>query len=430
MGMGEQELERALIVGAPPPDTSGRSRYGMGMKTAACWLGDLWIVRTKLLGSTTEITVAVDVESVAAGNNELPMEKRDDADPDNHYTIIEIRRLNRVLHGRTLGKIKDYLSSMYRQDIREGILTLVWQDDELSWHEPAGGFQRDPAGNEYRRNFAFDVDGKHIHGWAGVLDRGSRAKAGFSILHANRVVTGWPKPWRPETIYGQVEGSNNLLNQRLVGEIHLDDFEVTHTKDDILWVGTEQEEAEAALRQQISDLIDVASTPRRGRDLRRPAPSAVREALARFTREVGSPELEELIHPAPSEEATESTTLPFIEALSRSVRPSFTADFRELTISGYLTDELRDADPYVLEHALADGRLIIVINMSHPHLLQVPDSQTMLNYLRSSTFDVLAAREAATGNGSAHTFLGIKDQLLRAWLNIGFSQSPEGTAQQ
>src|SRR6266545_1272430 len=50
----------------------------MGMKTAACWLGDLWTVRTKLLGSKTELTVTIDVESVASGDNELPMEKRDD----------------------------------------------------------------------------------------------------------------------------------------------------------------------------------------------------------------------------------------------------------------------------------------------------------------------------------------------------------------
>src|SRR2546421_430457 len=37
MGMDRTELDYALEVGAPPADTSGRSKFGMGMKTAACW---------------------------------------------------------------------------------------------------------------------------------------------------------------------------------------------------------------------------------------------------------------------------------------------------------------------------------------------------------------------------------------------------------
>ena len=34
IGMSYAELERALKIGKPPPNTSGRSQYGMGMKTA------------------------------------------------------------------------------------------------------------------------------------------------------------------------------------------------------------------------------------------------------------------------------------------------------------------------------------------------------------------------------------------------------------
>ena len=38
MGMSEEELTRALSIGKPPPDTDGLSEFGMGMKTAACWV--------------------------------------------------------------------------------------------------------------------------------------------------------------------------------------------------------------------------------------------------------------------------------------------------------------------------------------------------------------------------------------------------------
>src|SRR5689334_13388964 len=35
MGMSFEELERALQVGMPPSNTTGRSKYGMGLKTSA-----------------------------------------------------------------------------------------------------------------------------------------------------------------------------------------------------------------------------------------------------------------------------------------------------------------------------------------------------------------------------------------------------------
>ncbi len=50
MGMSEDELRDALHLGKIPSDTSGRSEFGMGMKTAACWFGNYWTVRTKKLG--------------------------------------------------------------------------------------------------------------------------------------------------------------------------------------------------------------------------------------------------------------------------------------------------------------------------------------------------------------------------------------------
>src|SRR6476646_10224800 len=64
IGMNLEELERALQVGIPPANTTGRSKYGMGMKTAACWMGNFWTVETKKLGETRAYKVPIDVEAI------------------------------------------------------------------------------------------------------------------------------------------------------------------------------------------------------------------------------------------------------------------------------------------------------------------------------------------------------------------------------
>src|SRR2546428_8467555 len=112
------------------------------------------------------------------------------------------------------------------------------------------------------------------------------------MLHAGRVVKGWPDPWRPQEVYGQFQGSNNLVNQRVVGEINLDEFAVSHTKDDILWVDDEEQEVEIALREAIKDLIKAAN------DLRRPVGvsptrSDLKEAALGLQRSLSSDDLRE-----------------------------------------------------------------------------------------------------------------------------------------
>src|ERR1700730_6202733 len=42
IGMSLEDLEHALHVAFPPKNTAGRCKYGMGLKTAACWMGNRW----------------------------------------------------------------------------------------------------------------------------------------------------------------------------------------------------------------------------------------------------------------------------------------------------------------------------------------------------------------------------------------------------
>src|SRR5687768_10554567 len=46
IGMTKDKLTEALKIANPTKDSRGRSQYGMGMKTAACWIGGKWTVTT------------------------------------------------------------------------------------------------------------------------------------------------------------------------------------------------------------------------------------------------------------------------------------------------------------------------------------------------------------------------------------------------
>ena len=77
-------------------------------KTASCWIGNEWTVRTKKLGETQEHRVTIDVNKIADGDNDLNYQTVGGKPENAHYTIIEIREHNQVFQGRTIGKIKDF----------------------------------------------------------------------------------------------------------------------------------------------------------------------------------------------------------------------------------------------------------------------------------------------------------------------------------
>ena len=121
-------------------------------------------------------------------------------------------------------------------------------------------------GSLHRTDYIFEIEAepkKVVEGWVGVLKKGSRAKAGFSILHRKRLIRGWPDSWRPEKIFG-VGGRNDLINQRVVGEVNLEDFEVSHTKDEINWDGLEEELVEEGLLKECKPFMETARKARRG----------------------------------------------------------------------------------------------------------------------------------------------------------------------
>ena len=318
---------------------------------------------------------------------------------------------------------------MYREDFRSKTLSLIWQGETLDWQEVERDLLDLRDGKKAQGDFDFtisstDIQGikidKRVSGWVGVLKNGSRSKAGFAILHSGRVIKGWPEAWRPESLFGQIQGSNDLINQRLVGEINLDAFDVSHTKDDILWLGDEEDLVEDQLRIHCGEFREIAKSYRKKSDDERgPSEAAVRTAVDHLKKELMSPEMAALIstHPKLPETLVEEV----VEAVKKSVigkyPETFSAEISGIKVRGYI-DEMSSNDPYLTIDSQNKFEVIIIVNASHPHWNQIRGTDGVLNFLRHCVYDGIAEaqtrdRRSKSAKINPDTVKLYKDYLLR-----------------
>jgi Histidine kinase-, DNA gyrase B-, and HSP90-like ATPase len=424
IGMSEAEIEEAIKIASRPPRENGRSRYGMGMKTAACWFGDYWTIKTKKLGETQSITVNVDVPAVAGTQGDLlPIIEK--AEPDEHYTEITISRLHRKIYGRAINNIKEYLSSIYRCDIRDGTLELLWMGTPLTWTDFDDKILQNRDGVPYKRSLEFEVLGKRVTGWVAVLQSGGRRFGGFSLLQSNRVIVGFPDAWRPRTLFGQEQGSNDLVNQRLCGELFLNGFEVNHTKDGISWQGEEEETIEKELADRCDDYRTVAGQFRK-RDKRGPSQLAIDNAVDQVTKELSSGEMVDAIEltEIPPESVLKQASKKAIQQAAKS-RPRIDIQVGDdMWVKVYI-----NADTSPLEHYYAldwqpDGTIEITINQNHDYMVQLGDD--VADFIRQCVYDGIAEFKATQMRGKVepNTIRFFKDNLFRVPYKI-HDDSPE-----
>ena len=233
-GMDFNDFQRAIILDSPPRKRS-RSEFGMGLKTAACWFGTCWSVESVALGSGIKYRTIVDVEALSKYKHEEITVEEIPCSPKEHGTIITIWNLNRTLSGTQIGKTKDQLRGMYRNDLRSGKIKMFYNGNGLMYETPAVLTEILADGTEkvWRKDvdFTFDFNGekKRVYGFIGILEEGSTSGAGFTLLRYGRVIVGgYENGYRPEEIF---EKSNSYVYQRLFGELNLDGWRVTQTKD-------------------------------------------------------------------------------------------------------------------------------------------------------------------------------------------------------
>lgn len=270
-GISRDAYSRAFRPAEAPLDASGLSEFGMGMKSASAWFAPRWTIRTSALGEQVERTVSFDIASIVADTIEELSVVSAAAPRDSHFTEIVLSDIRRAPKSRTLAKIKDHLSSLYRSFIARRDVVIMLNGEPLSFEQPevlVAPYWRDPAGahREWRVPVKLSLDaGRRVEGWAALRAKGSTTRAGFALLRRGRVIEGSAdEPYRPRELFG---ASNSFAFQRLFGELTLIGFNVSHTKDGVRWDEAEEEliaKLKASLADRRMPLLDQAQNWRSG----------------------------------------------------------------------------------------------------------------------------------------------------------------------
>lgn len=262
-GMNHDELIEALYAECGVGKKYGRNEFGMGMKTAAGWFGNKWSISSVQYGSGKRYTAVVDKKTL---ENDIPV-FFEDASFDEHGTVIKIEKLTKKLASpRTISKIKDVLSSMYRRDISSGQVDLQYRGGSFSFEEYP--ILKSFRGKDWKKevDFSFEWAGKeyHVDGFVAIMNPGGYSKAGFALFRRDRVIIGGPDAnYKPKEIFVQDQSQIAL---KLFGELNMDDFPVNQAKDGFVWDDGLEYEFVMALKNNISDYIKIADMAKKARN--------------------------------------------------------------------------------------------------------------------------------------------------------------------
>ena len=215
------------------------------------------------------------------------------------------------------------------------------------------------------------------------------------------------------------EGANNLIAQRLTGLLNLDGFEVSHTKDAVLFQGDEEEELEKFLKDFTKDYRDYAQK-RRGTKATTWTREKVRDMMDDLKKEFSSPEFKD---------AVTNSVLPPIDVIlagnQKQLESIGTADqvgtfdvasdlrvivsFQENTVY----------EPYVtLVAGASPGVIHVIINGLHPYYASLETNEAGHECMKQFVYDAVAEYRVRkqVGKISWDSVRVLKNDLLKAKL--------------
>jgi hypothetical protein len=466
-GILAKDYQRAFTPAARRDDLSGLGQFGIGLKAASYWYSNNFTVETSPLGEEFTKTLHFDVPKILSSGEETLMPEVKEKQPEEHGTKITFRELHQGLPaGKTLSKIRSYLASIYRDDIRSGELQLYVNGERLVFTEPvlleepfwesnksvmlqvnSEGRQELSASIYWKFPFVYELDESwavdraagrastppKIRGWVGILKEGTSKESGFALMWRGKVVVGAGSgaqgdedTYRPREVFG---APNTFPFQRVVGEVDVSDLQVTYNKDNIKWRPGQEEEFKNKLKLSVDTC----------------GPHSVLKMATNYRSTQSSEDIFNEVQGSVDETAkaaSDALKAALLEQLGRPIEsdlnlPLFLPVDRELDVEGrslifsdheaeqsYFIEMVSDATVTELIRMIeVDGDYIFSINRLHPFMesfanLPGADVDPVVRFAIAAAF--VQVRMKRYGVEGWHLYLEYLNEYLREWLYLRF----------
>lgn len=238
-GIAANRFVNAFEPANAPDNNTGLNEFGMGLKTAACWLGNKWTVNTKALGEGIARIVRFDQNVVTKNNLEEVDVKSEAAEANAHYTKVTITASTKnVPTEKSLLKINSELASIYRNSLRNDELELYVNNEPLDFTEYPilyAPYYKNMEGPSrlWKKDIDFQFGPYKAKGFIGILKELKSTQNGLVLSRRGRVIIGAEEDGRyfPKSIFGSSSGT--FRYKRIFGELELEGFAVSFNKNDI-----------------------------------------------------------------------------------------------------------------------------------------------------------------------------------------------------
>lgn len=237
-GIDADNYTKAFKLANTPDNNEGLNEFGMGLKTAALWLGNEWNVKTSAFGETVSRSITFDLNKVLADSLTKLVVKAEEAEATEHYTTIRIASPTpKSPTKKALDKIRTELSSIYRKSLRQNEADIYVDGVKLTFEESeilTAPSVKDPKGPAiyWRKDIDFKFGKYRATGFIGILKDINSTKNGFVLLRRGRVVYGAETDGRyfPKSLSGS---TGTFRYKRIFGELELEGFAVSFNKNDL-----------------------------------------------------------------------------------------------------------------------------------------------------------------------------------------------------
>ena len=237
-GINTENFAKAFKLANTPENNQGLNEFGMGLKTAALWLGNVWSLRTTAFDEDVCRSVTFNLNQVLNDSLKEINVVSESADYNEHFTEITITSpTNKAPSKKSLQKIKVELASIYRKSLRTDEADIFVENEKLVFEETeiltAPSVKESNGASIYwRKDIDFKFGKYRATGFIGILKDINSTKNGFVLLRRGRVVYGAETDGRyfPKSLSGS---TGTFRYKRIFGELELEGFAVSFNKNDL-----------------------------------------------------------------------------------------------------------------------------------------------------------------------------------------------------